>query len=111
MGGQNSKLEKSLGEDFPEDERIFGLENYGNTCYANAVLQCLYFCKPFREQVSSYRPVWLTDGEREEDDDATLLSCLRDLFLQISTQKKKTGSIGPKNFIIKLKQENELFQG
>ncbi|KAF9785228.1 hypothetical protein BJ322DRAFT_1108684 [Thelephora terrestris] len=29
----------------------FGFENFGNTCYANSVLQALYFCNPFRELV------------------------------------------------------------
>ena len=40
---------------------------YGNTCYCNSVLQALYFCKPFRERVSSYRPKWLPDGEKVRD--------------------------------------------
>ncbi|PLW50172.1 hypothetical protein PCASD_01863 [Puccinia coronata f. sp. avenae] len=31
------------------DEKYFGMENFGNTCYANSVLQALYFCKPFRQ--------------------------------------------------------------
>ncbi|KAF8531505.1 hypothetical protein JB92DRAFT_2691746 [Gautieria morchelliformis] len=33
------------------DYKQFGLENFGNTCYANSVLQALYFCQPFRELV------------------------------------------------------------
>ena len=37
---------------------------YGNTCYCNSVLQALYFCKPFRQRVSGYRPAWLADGEQ-----------------------------------------------
>lgn len=42
-----SRLEKAV-EALPPSERYFGLDNYGSTCYANSVLQALYWCKPFR---------------------------------------------------------------
>ena len=43
MGVAGSKLEKALGDHFPEGERYFGLENFGNTCYCNSVLQVVIF--------------------------------------------------------------------
>ena len=35
-------------------DKFWGLENFGNTCYANSILQCLYYSVPFREQVITY---------------------------------------------------------
>ncbi|KAL2860857.1 ubiquitin C-terminal hydrolase CreB [Aspergillus lucknowensis] len=51
-------LEKMLMELGPirEDgsDKFFGMENYGNTCYCNSILQCLYYSVPFREAVLNY---------------------------------------------------------
>ncbi|KAK9815432.1 hypothetical protein WJX72_003636 [[Myrmecia] bisecta] len=103
MGGTSSKLEKAL-TDLPEGERYFGLENFGNTCYCNSVLQSLYFCKPFRERLLQ----WANSAPKDVDDN--LLTCLAELFLQIHNQKKKTGIITPKRFVQRLKRDNELFR-
>lgn len=54
MGATGSKLEKALGDQFPEGERYFGLENFGNTCYCNSVLQ-VRFLRSFDF------PVWIFD--------------------------------------------------
>lgn len=35
-------------------DKFFGMENFGNTCYCNSILQCLYYSVPFRQQVLSY---------------------------------------------------------
>jgi len=43
------------------------------------------------------------------DFEDTLLSLLHQLFIKISNQRKKTGSLAPSAFLTKLKQENELF--
>eukprot|EP01114_Cavostelium_apophysatum_P023139 TRINITY_DN8623_c0_g1_i1.p1 TRINITY_DN8623_c0_g1~~TRINITY_DN8623_c0_g1_i1.p1 ORF type:complete len:343 (-),score=70.53 TRINITY_DN8623_c0_g1_i1:56-1084(-) len=107
MGVGTSKIDKSLA-DLPENERYFGFENYGNTCYGNSVLQALYFCLPFRESLISH---YINSKGSEKGDEETLLSCLCELFYNISTQRKRSGVMGPKKFINKLKKENELFRG
>ncbi|KAG6548356.1 hypothetical protein Mapa_010135 [Marchantia paleacea] len=106
MGSSGSKLEKALGDQFPEGERYFGLENFGNTCYCNSVLQALYFCVPFRDQLLEHAS--RSKGSGETDDN--LLTCLSELFTQINSQKKKTGVIAPKRFVQRVKKQNELFR-
>uniref|UniRef100_A0ACD5Z0T4 Uncharacterized protein n=1 Tax=Avena sativa TaxID=4498 RepID=A0ACD5Z0T4_AVESA len=107
VGTGASRLERVLGDQFPEGEHYFGLENFGNTCYCNSVLQALYYCIPFREQLLEYSANYKNPGDAEEN----LLTCLADLFVQISLSKKKTGVISPKRFVHRVKKENESFWG
>uniref|UniRef100_A0A8C2QEI5 ubiquitinyl hydrolase 1 n=2 Tax=Cricetulus griseus TaxID=10029 RepID=A0A8C2QEI5_CRIGR len=102
MGANASALEKEIGpEQFPVNEHYFGLVNFGNTCYCNSVIQALYSCRPFPENVLAYK----SQPPKKEK----LLTCLADLFHSIATQKKKVGVIPPKKFITRLLKENELF--
>eukprot|EP00041_Stephanoeca_diplocostata_P013725 m.243164 g.243164 ORF g.243164 m.243164 type:complete len:344 (+) comp19443_c1_seq18:296-1327(+) len=99
MGKSQSKLEKYL-EQLPQDERYFGLSNFGQTCYMNSVLQALYFCPPFRVAVLK------NCVEKSEDN---LMHSLMDLFEQIRYNKKKSGVIYPRKFYNRLHKDNELF--
>ncbi|RKF63362.1 putative ubiquitin carboxyl-terminal hydrolase creB [Erysiphe neolycopersici] len=38
-------------------DKFFGMENFGNTCYCNSIVQALYYSIPFRENVISYPPL------------------------------------------------------
>jgi len=107
MGVTESKLEKDFGNDFPEGEHFFGLENYGNTCYCNSILQALYFCIPFRLNLIQYYINNVRDSRFAPD---TLLAQTAELFYTIATQRKRCGVLGPKKFLHTLKRENELFQ-
>ncbi|ANB15567.1 Ubp13p [Sugiyamaella lignohabitans] len=42
--------------------KIFGMENFGNTCYCNSILQCLYYSKAFREKILAFPPSNLGDS-------------------------------------------------
>lgn len=95
----SSRIEKDfidIGEEIPEN--LIGLENKANTCYANSVIQSLYFCKEFRENVLNSRAPA-----------NTLLKCLQSLFSELKAFKKKTGILSAKQLIQQVKTLNEMF--
>ena len=139
MGQGASRAQDHAIADLPEDERYFGLENFGNTCYCNSVLQALYFCLPFRKRVLQYAATLPGRADPKE----TILTCLAELFAQVgapqrrprasslqpprrppptpaaharrprppqvAAQRKKTGYLSPRKFVARVKAENELF--
>ncbi|KAI5867075.1 cysteine proteinase [Durotheca rogersii] len=42
-------------------DKFFGMENFGNTCYCNSIVQALYYTAPFREQVLKFPPLSPSD--------------------------------------------------
>ncbi|KAF3016135.1 hypothetical protein E8E14_007427 [Neopestalotiopsis sp. 37M] len=57
---QNAGPVRSDGSD-----KYFGLENFGNTCYCNSIVQALYYTVPFREHVLKYPPLSPADTPSE----------------------------------------------
>ncbi|KAJ3016240.1 hypothetical protein HKX48_004151 [Thoreauomyces humboldtii] len=55
-------------------------------------------------------PAILEGMQTTEQDRDNLLAALQSLFVRIAGQKKKTGVIGPQQFVLILKRENELFR-
>ena len=111
MGGSSqSKLEKALGEEFPDGERYFGFSNFGNTCFCNSVLQVLYALQPLRARVMHYMDTLEESGKTQDKEHNNLLLRLAEVFSAVCTNKKRTGCFGPRAFVRQLWAENVLFE-
>ncbi|KAI1150530.1 cysteine proteinase [Nemania diffusa] len=52
------KMLQNAGAIRPDgSDKFFGMENFGNTCYCNSIVQALFYTNAFREQVLNFPPL------------------------------------------------------
>ena len=92
-------------DDQDDDLRTVGLDNYGNTCYINSVIQMFYHCTALRRRLAEIYEV-----TKKNDKNVTVLHRLVSLFNTMSAQKvDKAARLGPNDFVRFVKKENILF--
>ena len=83
-------------------ERYLGLENYGNTCYCNAVLQLLFHAQALRERL-------LVVSQAKPSTVDNVLTRMAELFNVLENKRSGKTCYGPKALVAKVKQEKPNF--
>ena len=88
--------------------RWLGCRVMSGRTYRAVMIQGLYQCQPFRQQLLEFAARGGGGGGRLRDE--TVPNTLGSLFAEIAGQKKKTGVIAPKRFIQKVKHDWEQYR-
>ncbi|OBA16818.1 uncharacterized protein OGAPODRAFT_36698, partial [Ogataea polymorpha] len=94
-------------------DKVFGMENFGYTCYIASILQTLYYTTSFRHQILAFperdaahpRKRKLRYGMSE-----TIFTALKDVFECITENVSKVGIVSAQQLVEVVKKENEMFR-
>ncbi|AYU78507.1 ubiquitin hydrolase, putative [Leishmania donovani] len=92
-----------------------GLENYGNTCYCNSVIQLIYHCAPLRLRLLELYHVYLTKKGKSGFEEDTVLFQLCSLIAVMHKSNNRTKDkyprekIAPKELLNCVRAKNEVF--
>ncbi|GET88275.1 ubiquitin hydrolase, putative [Leishmania tarentolae] len=92
-----------------------GLENYGNTCYCNSVIQLIYHCTPLRLRLLELYHVYLTKKGKSGFEEDTVLFQLCSLIAVMHKSNNRTKdkcpreNIAPRELLNCVRAKNEVF--
>jgi ubiquitin C-terminal hydrolase len=85
---------KWMSKEKEKNVKPTGLENFGNTCYINSIVQCLYHVSAFRDNLIL------------ENSTSSITKSLKDLFYKLG----RRSSVSPTDLVSSLKKEFSSFR-
>lgn len=115
-GGSSSAAGAAIHTKFLEiTGHPLGLENYGNTCYCNSVIQLIYHCTPLRLRLLELHDVYQLKKGKPGFEEDTVLCQLCSLIAVMhksnnrSKEKYPREKIAPKELLQCVRSKNEIF--
>ncbi|KAL7144122.1 hypothetical protein ABFS83_08G237300 [Erythranthe nasuta] len=77
-----------------------GLENLGNNCFLNVVLQALASCTSFRKYLGEMVKEYGSLSDEERDENIPLINSLTSLVEELSTVRDKNTTLSPRKLMV-----------